>query len=495
MSSLTIQDLLDAPQFGCRLVAGAHGADRPVGWVHISTTPEIVHWIEAGDLVLTGGGNLPRDRAGQEELVRQLVERGACALALGSTHGPEDLSGLRDAADAAGFPFLTVDRAVPWGALGRAVAVANEQRVSSGLLQQIRVFDTLQARARGDITFAESLQVHSRITGYAFHLVDDRGATVLPELGPLPAGFPVERLRGDNVLIPEGYALPIVMDSERVATLVAVQERPVPASMAAVRHVATLAAWELADRERRREVARRAGGDALRQVRDNVLSPQRVLDLLARFDFPAGPVLVVRWQGDERQVTRVDRLLTTDGRPHLLDVVDGTVEVLLPAGAEDVCADLAAQLGVPVGYSAPCDDLSTLPLASRQAEWARQRAARHPEGGRARGYAEESRVVGWLPADETLLNVLVQGTLGPLIAYDERTGGDLLTTLRTYLGNDRSLAGTATQLGVHKHTVAYRLGRVAELTGRDLRATEALSETWLALTAYDIVRGALPPSR
>lgn len=47
---------------------------------------------------------------------------------------------------------------------------------------------------------------------------------------------------------------------------------------------------------------------------------------------------------------------------------------------------------------------------------------------------------------------------------------ELLHTLRVYFGHDRNVGDAASALNVHRNTLAYRLGRVEHLTGRDPRA-------------------------
>ena len=55
--------------------------------------------------------------------------------------------------------------------------------------------------------------------------------------------------------------------------------------------------------------------------------------------------------------------------------------------------------------------------------------------------------------------------------HDEQYRGDLLPTLESYLGNDCNMNATARAIYAHRHTVAYRLERVRELTGLDPAAT------------------------
>jgi purine catabolism regulator len=45
---------------------------------------------------------------------------------------------------------------------------------------------------------------------------------------------------------------------------------------------------------------------------------------------------------------------------------------------------------------------------------------------------------------------------------------------------------------VHRHTLRYRIRRVAELTGRDLDRADDRVEFWLALQAADVLHGRGP---
>ena len=58
--------------------------------------------------------------------------------------------------------------------------------------------------------------------------------------------------------------------------------------------------------------------------------------------------------------------------------------------------------------------------------------------------------------------------LGPVLEYDRRHGGGLLETLEVYLGCEGSWRQAADRLHLHLNTVRYRIGRIEELTGRDL---------------------------
>ena len=63
--------------------------------------------------------------------------------------------------------------------------------------------------------------------------------------------------------------------------------------------------------------------------------------------------------------------------------------------------------------------------------------------------------------DPAELERFYSDTVAPLIAYDEQYGTELVRTLEAFLDNDASMAATYKQLFTHRHTIRYRLDRVA----------------------------------
>jgi DNA-binding PucR family transcriptional regulator len=71
--------------------------------------------------------------------------------------------------------------------------------------------------------------------------------------------------------------------------------------------------------------------------------------------------------------------------------------------------------------------------------------------------------------------------LDPVLAYDARTGAGLRETLEAFLDCSGSWSRAAEQLHLHVNTVRYRIGRVEELTGRDLGSFPDRVDVFLAL--------------
>ena len=78
--------------------------------------------------------------------------------------------------------------------------------------------------------------------------------------------------------------------------------------------------------------------------------------------------------------------------------------------------------------------------------------------------------------------------LGVLEAHDLRRHSALVSTLDAFLRHGGALAEAAATLGIHRNTLAYRLGRVAELTGYDLSAARQRFLLQLALAARSLLR-------
>ncbi len=82
--------------------------------------------------------------------------------------------------------------------------------------------------------------------------------------------------------------------------------------------------------------------------------------------------------------------------------------------------------------------------------------------------------------------------MAPVVRYDEQYSTDLVGTLEAYLAENCNMNATASAIYAHRHTVAYRLERVKELTGLNPTASEDRERLGLGLKAYRIIAPRLP---
>jgi len=85
-----------------------------------------------------------------------------------------------------------------------------------------------------------------------------------------------------------------------------------------------------------------------------------------------------------------------------------------------------------------------------------------------------------------------EDTVAPLVRYDDQYRTDLAGTLEAYLGQNCNMNSTAAAIYAHRHTVAYRLERVKELTDLDPMLSEDRERLGLGLKAYRIIAPRLP---
>jgi sugar diacid utilization regulator len=85
-----------------------------------------------------------------------------------------------------------------------------------------------------------------------------------------------------------------------------------------------------------------------------------------------------------------------------------------------------------------------------------------------------------------------EDTVAAVVAYDERYRTELLPTLEAYLEHDCNMNAAARAIYAHRHTVAYRLERVRELSGLAPSLSEDRERLGLGLKAYRIIAPTLP---
>ncbi|MFJ4280782.1 PucR family transcriptional regulator [Streptomyces massasporeus] len=131
-----------------------------------------------------------------------------------------------------------------------------------------------------------------------------------------------------------------------------------------------------------------------------------------------------------------------------------------------------------VGLSAPAGPIAAS-AAYKQAEQALSVARR-----RGRVLVEHERMAAGsvlpLLADDAV-RAFADGMLRPLYEHDATGRGDLVASLRAWLSKHGQWDAAAADLGVHRHTLRYRMRRVEEILGRSLDDPDVRMELWLAL--------------
>ena len=187
--------------------------------------------------------------------------------------------------------------------------------------------------------------------------------------------------------------------------------------------------------------------------------------------------------------------LADDAGALIAELAPGQVLALVPLTGEHperAAGALADRLGA-VGYeaaaSAPRREPGLLREAVREAMLLAELAC-VPEAALA-GQEETYRLlIGVLLRDPEELELLRSSTITPLVAYDAEHDTELLVTLGTFLAHHGSTTETAEVMGLHRHTVGYRLSRVHEVSGLSPYESDGRERLSLGLKAAQILAAA-----
>ncbi|SED84834.1 purine catabolism regulatory protein [Streptomyces sp. 2231.1] len=523
--------------------AGEDRLDVPVRWAHVSELADPVPYMEGGELLLITALKLDaEDPEAMRRYVRRLVGAGVVGLGFAVGVNYEDIpKALVDACAQEGLPLLEVPRRTPFLAISKAVsaAIAADQyrAVTAGFAAQREL--TKQALNAGPEGLLTALAV--QVDGWAA-LYDASGAVVAaaPEWAGRRAArltAEVERLRErsapassvvggpeheDRVELhslgtgrrpraalavgtaaalgtAERYAVHsaialLTLVTERSRSLQAAEQRIGTAVLRMLlagepdhaRAVAGDLYGELLDAPFRMIVAESLPGPAARTPVTAAKSGAAVPAAADAGGDPLGGLTETVESAAARSGEAV--LVVPEGERLVVLAADGGPAV---AACVEYAMALEAARAVPeqavaeehelvVGLSAPTGPIAAA-AAYKQAEQALSVARR-----RGRGFVEHEQLAAGsvlpLLADDAV-KAFADGLLRALHEHDATGRGDLVASLRAWLSRHGQWDAAAADLGVHRHTLRYRMRRVEEILGRSLDDPDVRMELWLALKA------------
>ncbi|MBW5422492.1 GAF domain-containing protein [Streptomyces sp. BG9H] len=174
----------------------------------------------------------------------------------------------------------------------------------------------------------------------------------------------------------------------------------------------------------------------------------------------------------------------------LAGIHDGHIVLLVPSSepgalAAELARDLGKAAGAPVtvGSAGPATGPEQLPGTYTEAGRclnALHALGRTGDGSDIAGLG----FLGVLLGDRSDLDGFVRRYLGPVLAYDQQRGTELVQTLDAYYTHGASLSKAKDALHVHVNTVVQRLDRVAQLLGADWNSPTRALELQLALKLH-----------
>ncbi|MER6623855.1 PucR family transcriptional regulator ligand-binding domain-containing protein [Streptomyces sp. NPDC000931] len=157
-------------------------------------------------------------------------------------------------------------------------------------------------------------------------------------------------------------------------------------------------------------------------------------------------------------------------------------DALLAAVRDPLTAGLDGDGRLTLGVSAAVHSAEGLRGALEEARHARRVAAARQGRVCAAGHQELASHVLLLPfVPDDVRRAFTARLLDPLRDYDRRHRAELIPTLEAFLDCDGSWTRCASRLHLHVNTLRYRVGRIEQLTGRDLSRLEDKLDFFLAL--------------
>ncbi|EHM27692.1 putative PucR-like transcriptional regulator [Streptomyces sp. W007] len=510
----TLASLVQHSALKLTVRAGADRLGTPVRWAHASELADPVPYMDGGELLLVTATNLDaEDPESMRRYVRRLAGAGVAGVGFAVGVNYDDIpEALVEAAEEAGLPLLEVPRRTPFLAISKAVsaAIAADQyrAVTAGFEAQREL---TKAALAGDGPAGLLARLAAHIDGWAA-LYDTSGAVLAaaPDWAARRAARltpDVERLRDRPA-----PASVVVGDSEdrvelqslgtgrRARGALAVgtgaalgtAERYAVHSAVALLTLTTARSRSLQGAEQRLgaavlrmllagqpDHARAVAGDLYGGLLD---APFRLL--IAEAAAPTGSELLTETMEAAAARTGEALLLVPEAERVVVLAADGGSAVAACAAYAEAQDDRAPREGgtedsdVVVGLSAPSGPIA-VSAAYKQAEQALSVARRR---GRALVEHEELAAGSVLPllADDAV-RAFADGMLRALYEHDAKGRGDLVASLRAWLSRHGQWDAAAADLGVHRHTLRYRMRRVEEILGRSLDDPDVRMELWLAL--------------
>jgi DNA-binding PucR family transcriptional regulator len=90
------------------------------------------------------------------------------------------------------------------------------------------------------------------------------------------------------------------------------------------------------------------------------------------------------------------------------------------------------------------------------------------------------------------VHTFYESTIAPMVRYDDQYRTELVRTLQAYLDANCNMNATASAIFAHRHTIAYRLDRIRELTGLDPMLSEDRERLGLSLKVHRLISPQLP---
>ena len=488
---LTVGDLVAMRQLACEVLAGRGGLDRPIIWAHSCELKDPWNWVATDELLMTTGMCVPVSASDQEEFVVNLNSARVAGVVIGDDlQAPLLTHRMLRRADKLNFPVISVAHATPFTAIGRTVAVAAQSDQIRRIARLSRLYEVARSSSSGDEKLLTRL---SKELGHRLHVVDvEYGTEPLPATGPLPHDIifslreqvqkSAPRLPVRITVVTDGVlrATAFALSTHRRCMLIAEGPSEVDLDAFVLLHAQGLVGIEIERSTRERERSDHVETDLFDQIVDGSMGGDVAQPRLHQLGLTSRPWVILCF--DSRFVSTCRTVLGDHAIAKMVGHIGEEGYCVVSQVDVNTVTDLLEASVETIGVSAAAASLQRLPDSVRQARWALQAA--RGDGGGVANYSTAAPL--FLPRTITEAQFATREILGGLLDHDIKTNSQLVTTLETFLTLNRNWTAAAEHLVIHRQTLAYRLKKIEEISGRSTRDSADIATLWMALISRRI---------
>jgi purine catabolism regulator len=460
------------------VAGGSAGLAREVRWLHVSELSDPTPWLEGGELLLTTGLGVGDLSSTQRAYVRRLADHRLAALGFGVGFGFAEVPpALVEEANRLGFPVLAIPYDTPFIAITKAAFthLANEQL--EDVTRALEVHERLSQAVLDSRGVQALLAILSERLAASVCLVDESGRVV------------GERHHGKRLEFEGAVELPVVAGGETATLRTTRETEPLSEfDRLVLHHGQTALAFELSRRRAVSAAELRLAGDLLEDLERDRLDEREISRRVAAFGLDPtrryAALLVVPHNGGSGDALRLAVAGELDARSlvYLSAGRRDRASFLVEANTEEETLALAAEVaetsqGIRVGVGRPATGAG-LGRSLLEAHAALESGV---EG--VASYRDLGSLELLLGLPDAALEAYVDRVLGPTAANEW-----LVRSLTALLESGCRWSEAADALGVHRHTLRYRMERLAEQTGRHPDKPQQRMELWLAVKAAQALR-------
>jgi purine catabolism regulator len=531
--------------------AGFGGLDRKIKWVNIMEILDELNLARDGELLITTAFGLLDNPGLQEYIIPHLVEKGLACLAIQTGYYLEEIPPIiLQQANTYNLPVVELPRDATFATLTKAILTRLLNHQFQVLSYSQELHQRLTQIVLNNQGLPEILTVLAELTKRTVRLVDSGyhllafathpASKETPADGTVMEEFMALRESGTlTTLERQKKAIEVASNTESVRPQIIV---PVIAgdtisaylsalgeshtfndlNLAALHQAATLCSLVLLKEAAVREAEDRLKGDFLDDLLSGNFLSEEIVLRRARFlgyeTIQRGMFMVLKINHFEtivnhvsepeiiqmktRLVSLIRQLLSQRNVKSICRLQSGTVIVLLleerflsRAASVELATDLKKEIEkkmititVSAGLGRPYQELGQLVTSYREGEKALKIAQKTYKYGGVFSFSDLGAFRLLLHSEnEAELFSFYLDTVQKIVEDDRQNQGELLETLKVYLDENRNIKEAASKLFIHRHTLKYRLNKIARLTGMNLENSEDLLNLHLGILIAHIL--------